>query len=108
MINIKIILLLPFLALIILILPRLRNKLFFRLGLIAVSGIGVLFVLFPGIPDSLAHMVGVGRGADLVMYIFIVSFFMASIALYSKMKKIEADQTELVRKIAIQRSEKIN
>ncbi len=108
MINIKIILLLPLLVLIIVALQRLRNRLFYRLGLIAVSATGVLFVLFPAITDKLAHLVGVGRGADLVMYLFIVFFFMTSIALYSKIKAVEASQTNLVRKIAIQRAEKLN
>ncbi len=108
MINIKIILLIPLVLLIIFFLPRLRNKTFYRLSLIGVSAVGIVFVLFPGLTDQLAHLVGVGRGADLVTYIFIVFFFMAGIILYSKIRKLEADQTELIRKITLQRAEKLN
>lgn len=108
MINIKIILLLPLLVLIIVALQRLRNQLFYRLGLIAVSIAGVIFVLFPTVTDKMAHLVGVGRGADLVMYLFIVFFFMVCIALYSKIRSVEASQTDLIRKIAVQRAEKLN
>ena len=106
MVNIKIILLLPLVILIIVFLPNLRNRTFYRLSLIGISGLGILFVLFPTITDKLAHLVGVGRGADLVTYIFILFFFLAGIFLYSKLRKMEADQTELVRKFSIKYAEK--
>lgn len=106
MVNIKIILLLPLVILIIAFLPNLRKRTFYRLSLIGISALGILFVLFPAITDKIAHIVGVGRGADLVTYIFIVFFFLAGIFLYSKLRKIEADQTELVRKISIKYAEK--
>lgn len=108
MINIKVILLIPLIGLIILFLPKLRNRTFYRLSLIGISIVGILFVLFPGLTDKLAHFVGVGRGADLVMYLFVVFFFVAGIILYSKIRKLEAEQTELVRKISIQHAEKLN
>ncbi|HWB64084.1 MAG TPA: DUF2304 domain-containing protein [Chitinophagales bacterium] len=108
MLNIKLILLLPLLALIIAFLPRLRNRTFYRLAMIGISVTGVLFVLFPQITDRFAHLVGVGRGADLVTYLFIVFFFLAGIVLYSKIRKLEAEYSELVRKISIQKAEKLN
>jgi hypothetical protein len=108
MINIKIILLLPLVLLIIFFLPRLRNKTFYRLSLIGISILGIVFVLFPDITDKLAHFVGVGRGADLITYLFIIFFFMAGVLLYSKIRKLEAEQSELVRIISIQNAEKLN
>ena len=69
---------------------------------------GILFVLFPALTDKLAHLVGVGRGADLVTYLFMVFFFLAGIILYSKIRKIEAEQSELVRRIAVHQAEKLN
>lgn len=107
MLNIKVILLIPLLLLIILYLPRLGNRTFYRLTLIGISLVGILFVLFPQVTDKLAHFVGVGRGADLVTYLFIVFFFLAGITLYSKIRKLEADQTEIVRKIAVLRAEEL-
>ena len=38
----------------------------------------------------------------------IIFFFVSGIILYSKIRKLEADQTELVRKISIQHAEKLN
>ncbi|MCW5906997.1 MAG: DUF2304 domain-containing protein [Chitinophagales bacterium] len=108
MLNIKVILLLPLLVLIILYLPKLRNRTFYRLSLIGISALGILFVLFPSLTDKLAHFVGVGRGADLVTYLFITFFFIAGIAFYSKMRKLEEQQTELVRKIALRDAQKLN
>jgi hypothetical protein len=108
MLNIKIILLIPLLLLIVVYLPKLGNRTFYRLFLIGISMVGILFVLFPSVTDKLAHFVGVGRGADLVTYLFITFFFLAGIALYSKIRKLEADQTEIVRKIAVQRAENLN
>src|SRR5436190_18765463 len=99
MVNIKIILLIPLIILIIAVLPRLRNRTFYRLSLIAISLLGILFVLFPKLTDKLAVLVGVERGSFLITYVAIVFFFVAGIILYSKIRKLEADQTELVRKI---------
>src|SRR5687767_15157504 len=107
MVNIKIILLIPLLLLIITFLPKLGNRTFYRLSLIGISALGILFVLFPTVTDRLAHLVGVGRGADLVTYLFIVFFFLAGIIMYSKLRKIEAEQTILARKISIQNAEKL-
>lgn len=108
MINIKVILLLPLLVLILLYLPQLRNRTFYRLTLIGISAIGILFVLFPSVTDRLAHFVGVGRGADLITYLFIIFFFIAGIAFYSKVRKLEEQQTELVRRVALRNAQKLN
>lgn len=106
MLNIKIILLIPLVWLIVFYITRLRNRTFYRLSLIGISALGVLFIIFPSVTDQLAHLVGVGRGADLVTYLFIVFFFLAGVNLYSKIRKLEANQTELVRKIAIEQARK--
>ena len=106
MLNIKVILLIPLLGLIVFYITRLRNRTFYRLALILISALGVLFVIFPSVTDRLAHMVGVGRGADLVTYLFIVFFFLGGVNLYSKIRKLEANQNELVRKIVMEQARK--
>src|SRR5580698_6622691 len=108
MFSIKFILLIPLVALIIYFLPRLRNKTFYRLALILIAAAGAVFVLFPQVTDRLAHIVGVGRGADLITYLFIIFFFLAGVILYSKIRKMESDYTELIRKISIQNAQKLN
>ena len=51
---------------------RLRNTLL-DMGLIALFIVtGLLFILFPGITNKIAHWVGVGRGADMIFYLSIL------------------------------------
>lgn len=108
MLTIKIILIIPLLAIIILALLKLKKQAFLLLFLIAISLIGILFITFPSITNTLAKSVGIGRGADLVSYIFILFFLVYGVFLYTKIKKIEENQTELVRKFSIQQAKKMD
>lgn len=100
--NIKIILLIPLLLLIVLMLPKFRRHAMSRLVMIIISLLGVLFVLFPSLSNELAQYVGVGRGADLIIYLFMVFSFLYNILMYAKLRMIRQDQTEIVKNIAIQ------
>ena len=62
---------------------------------------GILFVLVPDLTNSLAHFFGVGRGADLLLYSMIILFYVVFIYLYSKIRRIEIVQTEIIRSNAI-------
>ena len=104
MINIKIILLIPLLLLIVLMLPRFRRHAMSRLIMILISLLGVLFVLFPSFTNKLAQYVGVGRGADLVFYLFMVFSFLYNIYLYAKLRMLQQDQTEIIKNMAIQQA----
>lgn len=106
--NYKLLLLIPLAIFFIIALPRLRNRTFYRLLLIGISAVGGIFVVFPGLTDRIANFVGVARGFDLLVYLFIMFFFVAGIILYSKIRNLEAAQTDLVRKISIQRAEDLN
>ncbi|RYG21515.1 MAG: DUF2304 domain-containing protein [Chitinophagaceae bacterium] len=100
--NIKIILLIPLLLLIILMLPRFRKHALSRMIMILISLLGVVFVLFPSLSSKLAQYVGVGRGADLIIYVFIVFSFLYNIYMYAKLRIIQQDQTEIIKNIALQ------
>ena len=102
--NIKIILLIPLLLLIVLMLPKFRSHTLSRLIMIAISLMGMTFVLFPSLSNKLAKYVGVGRGADLIIYLFMVFSFLYSIFLYAKIRKMREDQTEIIKMIAIQQA----
>ena len=104
MINIKVILLIPLLLLIILMLPRFRRHILSRLMMITISFLGMVFVLFPSLSNKLAEIVGVGRGADLIIYLFMVFSFLFGIFLYAKIRKIQQDQTEIIKAMAIQQA----
>jgi len=98
---IKYILLVPLIGLITLFMLRLRNKTFYRLFLIVIAIIGVVFVLNPELTTKLANLVGVGRGTDLILYLCVIAFFLAFMVLYAKVRNLEAAQTELVRQLAL-------
>ena len=49
----------------------------------------------------LSSILGIARGADLIVYVSVVLLFYLIFRLYVKMEKIEQDVTKVVRKIAI-------
>ena len=59
---------------------------------------GIFFVLDPEITNQLAHFLGIGRGADLIFYLAILGFGYIILLLYSKIKKLEDQLTQMVRK----------
>jgi hypothetical protein len=61
------------------------------------------------LPDStfyLARIVGVGRGADLVVYIALVAIFFILFRLMVKQERVNRDITVLTRKIALAEGDK--
>ncbi len=108
MTPIKILLALPLLALVLLFLTRLQNQTFYRLSLILVALAGLTLVLFPELSTQIAVAVGVGRGVDLVIYIGGVVFFIGMVVLYSKLRRIERTQTEIIRNMTLNQAKPLN
>jgi len=73
-----------------------------RIGLLAVVGMGVLAVLVPQLTGDLAQMVGVGRGADLLLYLFVIGSLFVWIGLYRRLHDMEERFTDLTRSIALE------
>lgn len=61
----------------------------------------VAATLWPNTTDIFAKLFGVGRGADLLIYISLIALFFIVFKLVVKMEKIEKDITKIVRKMAI-------
>jgi len=55
----------------------------------------------PNVTNSVAGFLGVGRGADAVLYVSIVVLFYAVFRLYGKSENLEHQLNELVKKIAL-------
>jgi small membrane protein len=68
-------------------------------------GAGAVAVVAPDITNQVAHAVGVGRGADLVMYLAIVGVMFVLLHYYSKFVELQQKLTELTRQIAIMKAE---
>ena len=62
---------------------------------------GGLVVVKPETVNRLADALGVGRGADVVIYGTIVLLFFLNFKLFSKLVKIENDIIKIVRELAL-------
>lgn len=79
-----------------------RKKFFFVSLLIsAFSFIGIFLVIFPDVSNSIANALGVGRGADLLVYFFVVGGAIIVFNLHLKNRALLDKHTKLVRHIAI-------
>jgi len=68
------------------------------------SAVGVC-VLFPQITQVAASILGVGRGADAVLYLSSVSLSYAFYRMYLRIRTMEQEITMLVRKLAVAEAE---
>src|SRR3989344_5327219 len=65
-----------------------------------------LVIWIPGITTDIANILGIGRGADLIIYSSIVVLFYLIFRMYVKLEDTEREITELVRKIALNEKDK--
>ena len=65
-------------------------------------GIGATGVLFPGLTMQAAALVGVGRGADLLLYFAVLCGVLIAANFYFRFKETENTLSEVVRRLAIQ------
>jgi hypothetical protein len=62
---------------------------------------GAGLVLRPNVSTTISSFFGIGRGADFVFYIAVVSGLYALLALYGRLRRLETALTEVVREQAI-------
>jgi hypothetical protein len=67
--------------------------------------LGMVFVWHPDAANRIANLVGVGRGADLVLYVFVVISLVVVFNLHIKNKKNGEYITELAREITLLRAQ---
>ena len=77
---------------------RLHNSILDFLFLLAMVTAALVFIFLPSLTNTIAHRLGVGRGADLVFYLSIVIFWFVIIKLYVRIRKLEKIVTDVVRK----------
>lgn len=69
------------------------------LMLVSVAGIGA--VLRPGLTTQVAHLVGVGRGADLVLYLLAAASVFVWAGLHLRLREYDEQLVLLARRLAI-------
>ncbi|WP_449277072.1 DUF2304 family protein [Leucobacter sp. GX24907] len=61
----------------------------------------VLAIIFPSILTIIANFFGIGRGTDLLLYVFIIASLMFAVASVRSKARSEARVTELARSVAL-------
>ncbi len=101
---VQLILILLVLGLLVLYFSRLRSGLLDRIAVLTFGVLGIAMAAAPDWTTRVANLVGVGRGADLFIYLSLVGFAFVVLLLYSKLRGIQASLTDLARTIAIERA----
>ena len=103
--GIKIILLTGIVFITLYFIIRLRKKLLDLMLLFLMIVVAAVFIIWPGITNTIAKELGVGRGADLVFYISILIFWFVVLKLYVRIRTLEQAFTEVIREDAIKKAE---
>ena len=74
-----------------------------RLTVLALLATGAYFVLIPEHANAVARLLGVGRGADLMMYLWVVVSLFMILLLYLKIIELNRSITRIARHLAIGR-----
>lgn len=77
------------------------HKVIWRAYVVLVLIAAALAVVFPNSLTRIANEIGVGRGADLLLYVLVVTFMLVSVVLFRRLAALERRYTELARMLAI-------
>jgi hypothetical protein len=99
---IQVILFIAVFALLLLYFKLFKNRILQRIFFLIVFLSGIIAVALPNVTNKLAKLVGVGRGADLLLYLMVIIFYFAFILVYRKVEEIRERQTEIIRYITLQ------
>jgi hypothetical protein len=83
---------------------RVRSIVWDRVVLIGLGAVGIALALQPELANRMAHAVGVGRGADLLIYVFVLFSLFHIVYLGSRLRRLERQITQQVRTTALERA----
>lgn len=72
-----------------------------KILLLLLTVFALIAIFFPNVTNNLAHFLGVGRGADLLLYILTIAFVFQQLNHYIKQKEEQQRIVKLARKIAL-------
>jgi small membrane protein len=79
----------------------LRTLFLDRLILLFITASGILLVIYPDLATLIANLFGIGRGTDLLLYLFVVLGLFFAVTITSEIKRLQRQVTELIRYTAI-------
>ena len=75
--------------------------------LVAAAHAAIIFVtIFPNATYPLAHLFGIGRGADFIIYCAIIVLTRILFHLYHQNRRLESQLTQIARHLALKEKEK--
>jgi small membrane protein len=79
----------------------LRSRLVPRMLVLVLLAAGIAFVANPQLANRAAHLVGVGRGADLLLYLFSLTSAYLFLLFFAQLRTLERKVTALTRNGAL-------
>lgn len=79
-----------------------------RIALVLFAIANIYAVMRPDDLTAVAHVLGVGRGTDLVLYALVVAFMAGMFSFYQRFRVVDRRYTELARTVAIREAELVN
>jgi len=73
-------------------------------GVIALTMMGIVLVIFPNLSTRIANFLGVGRGTDLIFYLAVLGGLFVASNFYFRFKRHEQALIALARESAIERA----
>ncbi|MEX1248339.1 MAG: DUF2304 domain-containing protein [Anaerolineales bacterium] len=101
MTPIQIILIAVSIVLLVIYINRLRTRLLDRLIFFIFAALAIVLVVQPDWANDVAHYFGVGRGADLLVYVGFSTLAFLWLGLYSRQRDLDRRLTELARKMTL-------
>lgn len=78
---------------------RIGPRVGFAWGLLWIAA--AIAIARPELTATIAHALGIGRGADLVLYFAILGMVFGFFMVYVRLRRIESDLTRIVRELAL-------
>lgn len=79
-----------------------------RIALILFALVNIYAVIRPDDVTSVAQVLGVGRGTDLLLYALVVGFLSVTLNQYLRFQGVDRRLTELARVLALREAEIVN
>ena len=80
---------------------RLRTVVLERIIYLTLTLGGTIFIVYPEWSTRLANHIGIGRGADLMLYIFVIFSLFHYVNIAARFKHLEHQMTAVVRSMAL-------
>lgn len=68
---------------------------------LVIAALGALTVYDPDLTTRLARLLGIGRGADLLLYLLVLAFVASWFLFYHRLRVLQGAVTQLVRELAL-------